>query len=200
MSPEDFKVLLQDGDLDQIADNVLLDGEAVHFSQPQVEVVANKLVSTFGIGEESIQIKIVGSGKLGFSLLEKWDRNNRILLPQFRLFSAESDIDVAVISPSIFRLVWDDLGRHADLAARMPWDSGQLGDYMIHGWLRPDHFPKHVRLRRCDDWWDAFRSLSARRAFGFRKIRGALYYSHDQLRRYQMRGLQQSQLQLMRKI
>lgn len=200
MSPNDFKILLADGDLEQIADDVLLSGEARNFSQDQINKVVTTLAAKYGVAHDAITIKIVGSGKLGFSLLEKWDKNSKQTLPQFRLFSAASDIDVAVISPAIFNLVWDELGKHADLTPQMPWNSGQLGDYMVHGWLRPDHFPKNATLRHCDDWWDVFRDLSAKRAFGFRKIRGALYYSYDQLRRYQIRGLRESQLQLMRKI
>lgn len=200
MSPDDFKEILRSGDFEQIADDVLLAGPVQNFSQFQMEAVATTLAAKFGIQRETVKIKIVGSGKLGFSLLEKRDRNTGNVLPQFRPFSAISDIDVAVISPTLFGLVWDELAKHADLTARMPWNSGQLGDYMVHGWLRPDHFPKNVRLRRCDDWWDVFRTLSASRAFGLRKIRGALYHSHDQLRRYQIRGLRECQLQLMSKI
>jgi hypothetical protein len=200
ISPDDFKALLKGGDLEQIADEVLLAGDVQNFSQSQVDTVVTALATKFAIEREAITIKIVGSGKLGFSLLEKRDRNTGDVLPQFRPFSAVSDIDVAVVSPTLFGLIWDELSKHADLTARMPWNSGHLGDYMVHGWLRPDHFPKNVRLRRCDDWWDVFRTLSANRAFGFRKIRGALYHSQDQLRRYQIRGLRECQLQLMSKI
>lgn len=200
ISLDEFKALLNDGNFEKIADDVILAGGVQNFSQPQMDTVVTALAAKFGIERETVTIKIVGSGKLGFSLLEKWDRGTGEMLPQFRSFSAISDIDVAVVSPTLFGLIWDELSKHADLTARMPWDSGKLGDYMVHGWLRPDHFPKNVRLRRCDDWWDVFHTLSANRAFGFRKIRGALYHSQDQLRRYQIRGLRECQLQIMRKI
>lgn len=200
IAPEELVALLKKDDLEQIADDVLLCGDAKNFSQVEVATLTAALTSKFGIGTESVTIKIVGSGKLGFSLLEKKDKSTGLMLPQFREFSANSDIDVAVISPTLFGLIWNELSKHADLTPRMPWDSGRLGDYMVHGWLRPDHFPKNVRIRSCDDWWDVFRSLSASRAFGLRKIRGALYYSEDQLRCYQIRGLRECQLQLMGKL
>lgn len=197
MLVDDLKKRLLAGDLEDIADE-LLAGPPIHFSELQVDTVISTLAAKYGVEKDTINASIVGSAKLGFSLLEKFHKETRTTLPQFRLFNADSDVDIAIVSPALFRLIWDELSTHADLTPRMPWDSGQLGDYMIHGWLRPDHFPKNCRLRRCDDWWDVFRSLSFKRTMGMRKIRGALYYSHDQLRRYQIRGLKQSQLQLMR--
>ena len=200
MLVDDLKIRLMAGELEEIADELLAAGNPKHFSKPQIDAVLSALAAKYGIEKDTMDASIVGSAKLGFSLLEKWDKQTRTTLPQFRLFSADSDVDIAIVSPTLFRLIWDELSIHADLTSRMPWDSGQLGDYMIHGWLRPDHFPKNCRLRRCDDWWDVFRGLSFKRTMGLRKIRGALYYSHEQLRRYQIRGLKQSQLQLMKKL
>jgi hypothetical protein len=196
---DDFKTRLLSEKLEDMADELLLSGVPKHFSEAQINLVVSALATKYGIGKETITASIVGSAKLGFSLLEKWDKETRTYLPQFRLFSANSDVDVAIVSPTLFRLIWGELSTHADHTVRMPWNSGQLGDYMVHGWLRPDHFPKNCRLTRCDDWWDVFRNLTSKRISGLRPIRGALYYSHEQLRRYQIRGLKQSQSQLMRK-
>jgi hypothetical protein len=129
---------------------------------------------------------IVGSAKLGFSITEK--KRAGCVYPRYRPFGPASDIDTAVVSPEIFRLIWDDLSIYAHGQPLMPWDSGRLGDYLLYGWLRPDHFPK-VRIRRCDDWWDLFRRLSAEPRFDRRPVRGALFYSICDLKRYLRRAV-----------
>jgi len=138
---------------------------------------------------------VVGSAKLNFGLFEKKTRSGEIL-PAFRPFRPESDIDIAVASPPLFEAIWNELSAYANAKPWMPWNSGKLGDYLVYGWLRPDHFPKGSRLRRCDDWWDTFHALSADSRLGRRTVRGALYYSLDHLKRYQLRGLNQCRLNL----
>jgi hypothetical protein len=133
---------------------------------------------------------IVGSAKLGFSLTEKRARDGS-LLARYRDFSAASDIDVAVVSPRLFDILWNELGAYAHREACLPWNSGALGDYLVCGWIRPDHFPIRVRLRRCDDWWDLFRALSADSRYGRRKVRGGLFHSVEHMKRYQIRALRE---------
>ena len=135
-----------------------------------------------------INLWIVGSAKLGFSMTEK-HASGGVILPRYRLFSPESDIDVAVVSPALFDILWNELSTYAHRVPRLPWDSKRLGDYLVCGWLRPDCFPENVRLRKCDAWWDLFRRLSADSRFGRRKIRGGLFHSKEHMKRYLRRGL-----------
>jgi hypothetical protein len=188
VTPEEFCNQLLTNDIEDVVDNVLLGGEAIHFNADQQRQVSRAVCSKFGVDEADLDLRIVGSAKLGFSISEK-RKNGGTSLPRFRLFSPESDVDIAIVSERVFESIWDELSRHAYRKPWMPWDSGKLGDYMIYGWLRPDHFPKNVRLRRCDDWRDLFSRLSADSRFGRRAIRGALYHSLEHLRRYQLRGL-----------
>lgn len=185
---DEFKHALLHTDLQEFVDSVVLSGVAQQFGHDHVQYVALRVAERYGVPADVIDVRVVGSAKLGFGLMEKKTQAGDVL-PRFRPFRPDSDIDLAVVSASLFELLWDELSAHAIRSPRMPWDSGKLGDYMVLGWLRPDFFPRNARLRRCDDWWDLFRAISSDARLGRRAVRGALYYSVDHLRRYQLRGL-----------
>ena len=195
MNADEFKAMLLGTDLEEFVDSVLLTQGSPNFKTEHVCHVAAMLSAKFSTGVAVSEIQVVGSAKLGFGLFQKKTREGEVL-PAFRPFRPDSDIDLAIVSPRLFELIWDELSAHANGKSIMPWDSGKLGDYLIYGWLRPDFFPKHVRLRRCDDWWEIFRTLSADSRLGRRTIRGALYHSREHLRRYQLRGLNQCRSRL----
>ncbi len=195
MTVDELKTLILTTDLVDFVDSVVLAEESEYFAAEKISYVAVALSAKFNATVLPAQIRVVGSAKLGFGLFQKKTREGDVL-PAFRPFRPDSDIDIAVVCPTLFELIWQELSAHANGKPWFPWDSGKLGDYLIHGWLRPDYFPKHVRLRRCDDWWDVCNSLSADSRLGRRSIRGALFYSHEQLRNYQLRGLNQCKLEL----
>lgn len=187
LTVEQFKARLLASSVDEVVRDIVLADAAAHVSDADRAYLASRLAETYGIAVATVQIWIVGSAKLGYSLAEK-RLDDGTCLPRFRAFRADSDVDVTVISSPIFDAIWSDLSQHANHSTRMPWQSGQLGNYLVHGWLRPDKFPR-ARLRRCDDWWDLFRRFSRERRFGRRKVRGGLFYSFDDLVRYQSRGV-----------
>lgn len=195
MTADELKEQLLMSDIENFVDNVILGAPSPHFSIEQIEYVCRTLSAKFGAELEPEFVFVVGSAKLGYGLFEKTTRMGETL-PAFRPFRPDSDIDIAIACPALFEAIWNELSVYANAQPWMPWNSRKLGDYMIYGWLRPDHFPKGARLRRCDDWWDAFSSLSADSRLGRRTIRGALYHSKDHLRRYQIRGLNQCRLTL----
>lgn len=183
---EEFRSICRTEEAEHIVDNILLADDALHVSAENRDCLRNVISTKFSVDENEVKLWVIGSAKLGFSLVEKRKGGN--LLPRYRKFSALSDIDVAVVSSEVFQLVWDELSIYAHGSSFMPWDSGRLGDYMVYGWLRPDHFPK-CRIRRCDDWWDLFRVLSTDPRFGRRCVRGGLFYSVGHLRRYLRRAV-----------
>jgi len=195
MTVHELKAQLRSADLEEFVDKVILTGDSPFFSSDQIRHVSKTLASKYSIEMDSMQIRVVGSAKLGYGLFKKRTKTGDYLAA-FRPFRPESDIDLAIISPRLYEVIWDELSIHANNSPWMPWDSGRLGDYMVYGWLRPDHFPKYARLRRCDDWWDVFSALSSDSRLGRRTIRGALYHSLDHLRRYQIRGLNQCRADL----
>ncbi len=190
MNVDEFKTLLQTKTDSEIAFEVLLASGAQHVDNANILYIRRRLAEVYSTDLDDVGVYIVGSAKLGFSISKKHQKDGSGSLPKFRPFRAESDIDIAVISEGIFNAVWADLSRYAYTSTYLPWRSGKLGHYLVHGWLRPDHFPT-ARLRRCNDWWDLFDSLSQEQRFGRRRVRGGLFYSLDDLMHYQQRGLAQ---------
>ena len=154
------------------------------------ELIGETLRVRFGIqSDDPLKIQIVGSAKLGFSISEKHLADGSIL-PRYRAFSPVSDIDTVVICPMIFDAIWNDLSTYAGQSvSRLPWNSGALGDYLVHGWLRPDLFPKVTSLRKCQDWWNVFSELSLNKDFNRHSVRGAIFHSLEHLKRYQLRSI-----------
>jgi len=184
---EQFREYCSTNSIDDIVDNILLADDAVHISAENRTFLSEEIARVFGIKESDIRTWIVGSAKLGFSITEK--KKNGQLLPRYRPFSAVSDIDIAIVSPKLFRLIWDELSMYVNGKSWIPWDSGRLGDYMVYGWLRPDYFPTGHRIKKCDDWWDQFRKFSSDPRFNRRSVRGGLFHSVDDLRRYLRRSV-----------
>lgn len=192
MTVDEFKAELTSRSADEIVEDYVLGGAAIHVREADRLYVAKRLAEKYGVAVDDTGVWIVGSAKLGFSISQKRLRNGR-WLRRFRPFRPSSDIDVAVVSPPIYRLISADLSRHAySVAGRLPWDSGQLGHYLVHGWVRPDHFPK-VRLRHCDAWWDIFNEFSRDPRFRRRKVRGALFHSFEDLVLYHSRSVRDCQ-------
>jgi hypothetical protein len=187
---EQFTNRLSDAGVEAVLEEFILADGAACVSNDQIDRIRVAIATTYNAQPTDVRIWVVGSAKLGFALCKKRlpDGTN---LPRYRPFRPESDIDVAIVCPYIFDQIWYEVSRHAHSWPYLPWNSGSLGDYLVCGWLRPDHFPKHVRLRKCDDWWDCFRKLSSDPFLGRRSVRGGLFYSIEHLKQYQTRALQE---------
>lgn len=188
LTVDEFRQKIHDNEAEYLLEHVIFQEEAKHVSSENIQHLRAALADKFACPIDSIKLWIVGSAKLGFSITEK-HMYGAPTLPRYRDFSPTSDVDVAVVCPPIFNLIWDELSSHANQNGRLPWDSKELGDYLVYGWLRPDTFPIKARLRRCDDWWDLFHALSADARYGRRKVRGGLFHSEDQMKRYQRRAI-----------
>ena len=118
------------------------------------------------------EILMVGSAKLGFSIVEK---------KRYRPFGEKSDIDLAVVSSQLFdtfaRETFDYWERSRN------WQNHKtFVKYMFRGWIRPDFLPQ--ALARRTQWWELFQNLTAEGTFGPFAIRAGLYKSWHYLDRY----------------
>jgi hypothetical protein len=186
----EFRRSLIGADVLDIVDTFLLSTGAAHVSDENLKYIANSLAANYGVTSNQVEIVITGSAKLGFSISEKRSGGGSTL-SRYRNFSAASDIDVAVISAPIFDAIWHELSSHYHRNPWFPPDTGRLGDYLVSGWLRPDYFPKHVRLPRCDAWWNTFRKLSANTRFQRRRLNGGAFNSREHLRQYLSRAVRE---------
>ena len=141
----------------------LLDDDSYH-------LLRARIAEEFGLHPN--EILIVGSAKLGFSLVRE---------QRYRPFGEESDIDVAVVSSGLF-----------DTFAQATFDYWRQSrywtryetylKYLFRGWIRPDLLPPS--LAEQTRWWEFFRSLTAEGTFGSYQIRAGLYKSWHYLDSY----------------
>jgi len=185
---DEFRRRLREVGSQAIVDEYILNDASEYISKASIAKIGARICATYQVVQADLDIWVVGSAKLGFSLTEKRTKAG-FTLPRYRKFRPESDIDIAVVHPAVFAAIWNELTIHAHNAGRWPWDSGRLGDYLVCGWFRPDHFPRHARLMRCDQWHDCFRALSNDVTLGRRQVRGGLFYSREQLARYLQRAV-----------
>lgn len=189
-SVDEFRASLAGAEPEDLVERWMLVHDAEHLTAADIAYIGAAVSAAYGVSADRVQIWITGSAKLGFSTSEK-HREDKPPLPRYRLFGPASDIDVAVVAPDIFDLIWTDISKHSHGSVYFPLKSNKLGDYLVCGWLRPDHFPKNVRLRFCDAWFDLFNRLSINSRFKKRAVKGGLFYSRDQLVRYLSRSVRE---------
>jgi hypothetical protein len=148
-------------------------GDCFVLSQSEYLDLRSKVANRFHLHPN--EVLIVGSAKLGFSIVPA---------KRYRHFSNESDIDIVLISSSLFDQIW-----HATFTYKHEvgiWDQEkEFKDYLFRGWIRPDKLPPSKHFSICSDWWEFFRELSNTRKYGNYKIAGALYKSWFYLEDYQ---------------
>jgi hypothetical protein len=121
------------------------------------------------------EVLIVGSGKLGFSI---------VATKRYRHFGDTSDIDVVIISSNLFDEIWSAVFDYRLSGAYWP-NFGDFRRYLFRGWMRPDKLPPERSFKRSHEWWEFFRELSNSQQFGPYRISGALYKSWHYLESYQ---------------
>lgn len=188
-----FRQAISTNPADAVVNDIILAPGAKHVSNDAIEHAVAMLRSKFQIAEQyPLEVIVVGSAKLGFSISEK-PIAGKNPLPRYRKFDPiNSDIDLAIVSQKLFFDVWRDLSAYAHGQTPFPWDS-PLAKYLLLGWIRPDHFPKMQRPLKCQGWWELFHELSTSQVFGRRKVRAGLYFHKNFLSQYQQRAIIQAQ-------
>ncbi|TAY90229.1 hypothetical protein [Rhizobium leguminosarum] len=136
------------------------------------------------------EVIIVGSAKLGFTLRPKRARDSdEEDRPRFSPFSDRSDVDVAIVSPTVFDAVWEQTFTFWHSSGYLQgnyWPKGgDFRQYIFRGWMRPDMLPSEGTFTYKNHWFDFFRSLTNLRAAGDFKISAGLYRNMHFLEHYQ---------------
>ena len=121
------------------------------------------------------EVVVVGSGKLGFSIAPS---------KRYRIFGDESDIDLAIVSTTLFEQIWTDVFEYTNEGESWQ-DEKEFKDYLFRGWVRPDKLPPANKFAFCREWWDYFRGLERQGRYGDYKIRAGIYKSWRFLESYQ---------------
>jgi hypothetical protein len=171
---ESFRAdLRSDLAIDQIVQRHITYGQCYALDGAAYFELKRDISAAFGVHHS--EVLVVGSGKLGFSIVST---------KRFREFNDESDIDVAIVSKELFDAIWEDA--YEFWRARPFWPGEEdFKRYLFRGWIRPDKLPPADTFRRRRDWWEFFRALTAGRKFGPYRVRGGVYRSWRFLEGYQ---------------
>lgn len=189
MTPDNFRQLLLGMDEGEIVRTHIVTADpGPNIPAITLRHIENVIRAKFQLtADQRVSAIVVGSAKLGFSFIEK-RKNGVVVKPAYRRYqSGISDIDIAIISPSVYGKIWSDLASIGAHASTFPVQS-KLSRYMYHGWLRPDQFPS-PKPQRCTDWEDAHRDLQRYTPLRNKPVRLALYHSQHFLETYQQRGI-----------
>ncbi len=139
------------------------------------------------IGISIHEVYITGSAKLGFSLFE--DKN----------FDLDSDIDVALVAPTLFDTIMAAIERYQyslresrrSVTERELAMYHQFLEYAAIGWIRPDKIPISFDLGTFKgEWFAFFESISADRSeVGNYHVSAGVFKRYAHLEEYQFRGL-----------
>lgn len=157
-----------------IVQRYITQGECFALDERQHIAVKTEVAQHFQIHPN--EVVVVGSGKMGFSIAPD---------KRYRPFRDESDLDLAVVSATLF----DDIWRRAydyRMEEGATWQNGRrFADYLFRGWIRPDMLPANGRLPAREQWFEFFRTLSGGESYGRYQVRGGLYRTWYFLERYQ---------------
>ncbi|WP_175916797.1 hypothetical protein [Burkholderia sp. BCC1638] len=188
MTPDEFKKILRERAACDIVPEYITSGDpGPVVTKEALEFVVEQTRIVFQIpSDASVKPIVVGSAKLGFSFTEKIKPEYK---PRYRAYQpGVSDIDLALVSPLLYVKVWKDIAVYGSNQTKFPWRSQDLGDYMLHGWLRPDKFPT-PSPPGCANWFDLLSRLNRSDHFRHKRLRCGLYYSAHFLELYQQRGI-----------
>lgn len=170
---EDFKNDLISLSSLQIFRKYVLSGKSFALSEDDHYQLKEEVCDHFAV--EYNNVILVGSGRLGFSI-----KPGKRFIP----FGENSDIDLAIVSTSLFEKVWEEAYLYKKSSAYWP-QSQKFFKYLSEGWIRPDKLPPSEYFRFSGSWWDFFNELTKSNKYGPFKIRAGLYHSHFFLQEYQ---------------
>lgn len=162
----------------QVVRKHIIFGECCELSQHKYFELRSEVADYFGL--HSNEVLVVGSAKLGFSVAP---------FNRYREFCDESDIDVAIISSTLFDQIWQDVFNYRYEGSFWP-EYNRFVHYLFRGWIRPDMLPPSPMFRLRERWWNFFQSVTRSGRYGDYKIRGGLYRSYFFLENYQKISIQ----------
>lgn len=163
---------------DRIVRGAILHGSAFAVTDDARFSLLEAVATEFKL-DANRDVFLVGSAKLGFSIAPH---------KRFRPFNDESDLDLAIVSPELFKRVWHEVDEYRSING--DWSaSRKFADYLSRGWLRPDKLPASSTFSFANDWWEFFRSVQNRRIGGGVKVNAGIYHDTDFLVRYQQRAV-----------
>lgn len=189
MDVDFFKSELRSKTVETFVDTYVVNASCgVIIKEEDLDLIKTTFESRFKSLDCNVKAFVVGSAKFGFSYTKKIKEG--VVKPAYRPYDpADSDIDVAIVSPKIYYSIWSELSREAFATGAFPFD-GKLSAYMYHGWIRTDQIRNSGLYR--STWNSAMNSLNVSDNFKLKKLRCALYSTTDFLKQYHRYGIQKA--------
>lgn len=180
-----FENLLHTRSLDWVLENHVFSGLPFSFAnQPTLYQQMIDAISK-GLQVPRGDICIVGSAKIGFSLSPDTFG---------RPFTDQSDLDIVVVSASLFDSGWINILTNNRTRWSLLRDSTRHSlelhrenHYIYNGWIRPEAIIEALDLGEA--WLNTFNGLSRIPELSARNIGGRLYRTWNHARAYHKRGL-----------
>ena len=169
----EFKEDLRDLSPIQIVRKHIIFGECCMLSPSKYFDLRSEVADHFELHPN--EVLVVGSTKLGFSVVPD---------KQYRLFHETSDIDVALVSSTLFDEFWKEVFDYRSDGPYWP-EYNDFVRYFFRGWIRPDKLPRSSMFPLRENWWDFFQTITNSGRYGNYKIFGGLYKSYFFLENYQ---------------
>ncbi len=157
----------------QIVRKYVTSGDSFILNEDQFFSLRQEIADQFSIHPD--EVYLVGSAKLGFSIAPR---------KRYRPFGDTSDLDVAVVSATLFDDIWQDVFQYRTAVGYWPAEA-EFKDYLFRGWIRPDKLPPARSFVLGKEWWRFFRKLTQSGRYGMCKIAGGIYRTHFFLETYQ---------------
>lgn len=186
-------MLRAQGDVDQLGEvckKYLLHGTPFVFAGREDDFFEfrRRIADQFRVGFH--EVFIVGSAKLGFSPYKE------------KLFDLDSDIDVVIVSESLFSEFLLKIKEYQMQLRRARMSTSVREQRMYHefleytalGWFRPDKLPISFSMSSVKDgWFEFFRSIShGRSEVGNYKVSAGVFRSYNHLEDYLLEGLRET--------
>ena len=179
-----FKEELRTLQSSEIVQKRIIFGDCLMLDKSTYHLLKTKVAEQFSIHPN--EVLVVGSAKSGFSIAPR---------KRYRHFGDTSDIDVVIVSSSLFDSFWKSVYHLWN--EKIFWESeNDFKKYLFQGWIRPDKLPISKKFTLTDEWWEFFRKLTSSGEFGPYKINGAIYKDWDFLQGYQKYAVQNCKDQL----
>jgi len=141
----------------------------------------HRIAQRFALHPSSVII--VGSCKLGFALKPKGEGPGRA---RYEPAGDRNDVDVAIVSQSLFDSLWDTTFELIQRKWDWPLDHGRLfASDLFNGWISPFELPVSPTNPPVRKWKEFFEEQTRSRLCGYREIKGRLYRSWARLEAYQ---------------
>ena len=135
------------------------------------EAITRRICDKFGVAPTDVVI--VGSAKLGFTLVKK-TKKDRPIRPPYSPFSDESDVDVAIVSAELFDKYWKfAYGYHR---SGILWDTKNwFNGYLLRGWIVPPLLPMPSPDSPAGEWGSFLNSLLRTGECGDYPVKAGIY-------------------------